>query len=109
MFGGKEAVAASMTAALPTPQGTIIDAAVSFINSAIEAFGELAKGLIQGLLGQLFPELAEALCGFVDSAVTMATEAVTALGEKRKEGITALGDALEGAINAILSVYAARI
>ena len=84
---------------------SIIDAACKFICDAIAAFGDFLKGAIQGLLGDIFPGLADALCSFVDAAVDYAQSKVQELAQGLKDGIAALCDAVAGAINAILSVY----
>ena len=84
---------------------SIIDAARKFICDAIAAFGDFLKQAIQGLLGDIFPGLADALCSFVDATVEYAQSKVQQLAESLKEGIAALCDAVAGAINAILSIY----
>jgi hypothetical protein len=84
---------------------SIIDAACSFICDAIAAYGSFLQGAIQGLLGDIFPGLADALCSFVDAAVEYVQSKVQELAEGLKEGIAAMCDAVAGAINAILDVY----
>lgn len=87
----------------------IIDAAVRFINEAIAAFGKLLQDLVQGLLADLFPELAAALCAFINEAVELAQRAVSAIGETLKKGIAAVADALKAGLNAIISAYQAAV
>ena len=88
---------------------SIIDAAADFIKSAIRAFGELLKGWIDGLLGDIFPGLAEALNNLVDAAVEYAESKIDDLAEGLKDAINKLVDGLHAAINAVLSVYEAAI
>lgn len=83
----------------------LIDSAVGFINSAIDQFGKLAKGAIQGLVGGVMPELADKMCGWVDSKVESAKAAVTQMGEDLKKGINELLDGLKNAVNQLLDVY----
>ncbi len=87
----------------------LIDAAVKFVSAALEAYGELLKGLVSGLLGDIFPGLAAALNEFIDSAVDLAKQAVAAVGEALKKGISALLDFVAGALNAIVAAYKAAI
>jgi phage-related protein len=107
-----DAVRSAVTAILDGVKAlanSIIDAAVSFVTAAISAFGDFLKGAIQGLLGDVFPGLADALCSAVDAVVDYANEKVTALGESMKEGFAALCDGLAAGINAVLDVYEAAI
>ncbi|TVQ91372.1 MAG: hypothetical protein EA397_09950 [Deltaproteobacteria bacterium] len=84
---------------------TIIDAAVSFINQAIDIFGDLLKGAIQGLVGSIFPGLADALCAVIDHTVDAAKAAVSAVAEGLKAGLNALLDGLQAGLNALLDIY----
>lgn len=88
---------------------SVIDACLSFVVAALEAYGELLKGLVDGLLGDIFPGLAAALTEFIDAAVDLAVQAVNFIAEKLKEGINALLDAVAGALNAIIAAYKAAI
>ena len=87
----------------------LIDLAVKFVSAAIEAYGELLKGLVNGLLGDIFPGLAKALTEFIDKAVDLAKKAVSAIGEALKKGIAALLDAVAGFLKAIIAAYKAAI
>ena len=87
----------------------LIDLAVKFVSAAIEAYGDLLKGLVNGLLGDIFPGLAKALTEFIDQAVDLAKKAVEAVGELLKKGISALLDAIAGALKAIIAAYKAGI
>lgn len=88
---------------------TIIDAAVAFINEAIQRFADALKGLVDTLIGDLFPELAAALNGFIDDAANAMQEFVTEVGNTLKEGFNAIMDGLQSAINAILDAFQAAI
>ena len=107
-----DVVRAAVTAIIDAAKevaGAIIDAACSFICDVISAYGEFLKGAIQGLLGDVFPGLADALCGFVDTAVELAQEAVNYMAEKLKGAINTLLDKLGAVINAVLKVWQAAI
>jgi phage-related protein len=87
----------------------LIDACRDFVVAALEGFGELLKGLVDNLLGDIFPGLAAALTDFIDSAVDLAVSAVNAIADALKDGINALLDGLKGAITAALEAYRAAI
>ncbi|MEM8648838.1 MAG: hypothetical protein AAGF86_21220, partial [Pseudomonadota bacterium] len=87
----------------------LIDLAASAIKDAIEAFGELAKGLVNTLLAEHFPEVAEALNSAIDSGVELAQQAVDVVADGLKAGITALLDALAAGLDAILAAYQAAV
>jgi hypothetical protein len=105
IFDAVRSAVNSIIEAVKSVANSIIDAACKFICDAIAAFGDFLKAAIQGLLGSIFPELADALCSFVDATVEYAQSKVQQLADGLKEGIAALCDAVAGAINAILSVY----
>ncbi|TNE92593.1 MAG: hypothetical protein EP330_01215 [Deltaproteobacteria bacterium] len=109
IFDAVRDAVSSIIDAVKTWAEEAIAAAVQWINEAIAVFGELVKGLIQGLLGDIFPGLADALCQFVDAAVTYAQEAVKALGDALLEALTALLDVLQAGLNAILNVFQAAL
>ncbi|MCB9124193.1 MAG: hypothetical protein H6643_06710 [Caldilineaceae bacterium] len=87
----------------------LINAVSSFIQSAIAAFGTFLTGLVQGLLGDIFPELAARLTAAIDRAVTAAQRAVEAVAEGLRQGVNALVEGLRSAINAVLDTFQAAI
>ena len=87
----------------------LIDAVASFIKDAIAAFGEMLKGLVDTLLGDLFPELARKLKEKIDGAVEAAQKAVDKAADKLKKGVDALVDKLQAGLDAILDVFQAAI
>ena len=87
----------------------LIDACLSFVTAALEAYGDLLKGLVDGLLGDIFPGLAAALCDFIDSAVELATQALNAIGEALKNAVNALLDSIAGALTGLIEAYKAAI
>lgn len=87
----------------------LIALAANFIKAAIEAFGELLKGLINDLLGSIFPGLAAALTEFVNRAVHLAQSAVDAVAETLRNGINALVEGLRAGLNAVLDVLQAGL
>lgn len=81
----------------------LIEAAANFIKNAISLFGDFLKGLVDGLLGDLFPGLAAALNSFIDDAVQLALQAVNAVAETLRNGIKALVEGLRAGLNAVLN------
>ena len=88
---------------------SMIDAAISFATSALDALGDALKGLVDGLLGDIFPGLAAALNDLIDSAVNLAKDAVNAVGEKLKAAVTAAIDALNAGIQAAINTFKAAV
>ncbi|WP_062290941.1 hypothetical protein [Nostoc piscinale] len=87
----------------------LIDAAANFIKEAIAAFGDFLKGLVDNLLGEIFPELAAALNRLIDEAVDLAQQAVDAVAAELKAGINALVEGLRAGLNAVLDVLQAGL
>lgn len=87
----------------------LINAATRIITAAIAAFGDFLRGLVQDLLGSVFPELAAALTRFIDRAVEVATRAVEAVAEGLRRGVNALVEGLRAGINAIIDAYQAAV
>lgn len=83
----------------------LINAAARFITAAIAAFGEFLKGLVQSLLGDIFPELAAALTRFIDQAVQVATEAVEAVAAGLRAAVNTLVEGLRAGINTVLNTF----
>jgi hypothetical protein len=87
----------------------LIDAVAGFIKGLIAAFGEFLKLAIDGLIGQIFPELAEKLKAGIDSAVTFAQSAVDTVADGLKKGVNAIVGTLQAGLNAVLNVWQAAI
>jgi hypothetical protein len=87
----------------------IIDAARDFAVGLVKAYGELLKGLVQGLLGSVFPELAAALTEAIDAAVNLAVAAINWIADQLKAGLLALLDSIGSALTALLEAYRAAI
>ena len=87
----------------------LIDACVSFVSAALVAYGDLLKGLVDGLLGDIFPGLAAALTGFIDSAIEFAKQALNTIADALKSAVTALLDSIAGALTALIEAYRAAI
>ncbi|MEN9937369.1 MAG: hypothetical protein RLZZ387_3948 [Chloroflexota bacterium] len=87
----------------------LIDLAAGFIKELIAAYGAFLKGLEEGLLGELFPELARTLTELVDAAVTLATRLVDAVAEGLRSAVNAVVESLRAAVNAVLDVYQAAV
>jgi phage-related protein len=87
----------------------LIDAAAQFIKSAIAAFGEFLKGLVNTLLGDIFPGLAAALNRAIDAAVQLAERAVDQVANVLKEGINKLVEGLRAGLNAVINAYQAAV
>lgn len=84
---------------------SIIDEATAFITDALTSFGDFVQAAIQAFLGDVLPELADALCALVEAAVTVANDTMVSIAEKLKTDIDALALSLEAALNAALDVY----
>ena len=87
----------------------IIDAARDFAVGLVKAFGELLKGLVQDLLGDIFPGLAAALTELIDAAVNAYVAAINWIADQLKAGLLALLDSIGAAITALLEAYRAAI
>ncbi|MCO4770088.1 MAG: DUF4157 domain-containing protein [Deltaproteobacteria bacterium] len=87
----------------------LIDQCVSFVAGALEAYGSLLKGLVDGLLGDIFPGLAAALTGFIDSAIELANQAVNAIADALKSAVNSLLDMVAGALTGLIEAYKAAI
>ena len=87
----------------------IINAARDFVMGALQVLGNVLTGLVNDLLGDIFPGLAAALNELIDAAVDLAVSAVNALADGLIAGINALLDSIGGAITAILEAYRAAI
>ncbi|MDX2032413.1 MAG: DUF4157 domain-containing protein [Blastocatellia bacterium] len=87
----------------------LINAATQFITRAIGLFGEFLKGLVQGLLGTIFPRLAAALTRFIDRAVTLAQRAVEGIADSLRRGVTALVEGLRAGINGLINLYQSAV
>lgn len=87
----------------------LIDAACAFVQEAISLLGEALKGLVNTLLGDIFPGLAKWLSDQIDSAVTQAKAAVQKIAADLKEKVCALIDAFKAKIDAILSFFQSAV
>lgn len=88
---------------------SVIDRVASFVKDAIAAYGEFLKFAVDGLIGDIFPELAAELTAAIDTAVTAAQGAVDVVADTLKAGVSALVEGLRAGINAALDVYEAAI
>ena len=100
----RKAVTAIIDAVATLAKG-LIDIACKFICSVIEAYGALLKGLIQNLIGAILPELADALCAFVDDAVKAATDTVKEIAELAKASIDKAAQFLKDSLDALLDTF----
>ena len=83
----------------------LIEAAAKWVNEAIAAFGTFLKGLVDGLLGELFPRLAAALNAAIDKAVSLAQAAVNVIAAKLTAAVAAFVEGLRAGLNAIVAAY----
>ncbi len=107
-----DAVRAAVNATLDALKAfalSVIDRVASFVKDAIAAYGEFLKFAVDGLIGDIFPELAAELTAAIDTAVTAAQEAVDVVADTLKAGVSALVEGLRAGINAALDVYEAAI
>ena len=82
---------------------------MSFVASALEAYGDLLKGLVDGLLGDIFPGLAAALTSFIDDAINLAKQALNSIADALKSAVNSLLDAVAGALTGLIEAYKAAI
>jgi len=82
----------------------VIDAAISWAKKALDGLGSLLKGLVSGLIGDLFPELAKKLNEAIDSGIDLAKKGCDVVGEKLKEGVTAAVDTVNAVVQKGLQV-----
>jgi len=87
----------------------LIDAACAFVQEAISLLGEVLKGLVNTLLGDVFPGLAAWLNEQIDQAVTHAKAAVQKIADTLKEKVCALIDAFKAKIDGILSFFQSAV
>ncbi len=107
-----DAVRAAVNAALDAVKAfalSVIDRLATFVKDAIAAYGEFLKFAVDALIGDVFPELAEALNSAIDTAVETAQAAVDVVADGLKAGISALVEGLRAGINAALDAYEAAI
>lgn len=82
----------------------IIQVAVEWAKKTLDALGSLLKGLVTGLLGDIFPELAKKLNEAIDAGIDLAKKGVETVGEKLKEGVTAAVDTVNATVQKGLQV-----
>lgn len=87
----------------------LIDAASAFIQEAISVLGEVLKGLVNTLLGDVFPGLAKWLNDKIDNAVTQTKAAVQKIATELKDKVYALIDAFKAKIDGILSFFQSAV
>lgn len=83
---------------------SLIDAAIGWAKKALDGLGALMKGLVSGLIGDLFPELAKTLNAAIDSGIDLAKKGCDVVGEKLKEGVTAAIDTVNATVQKGLQV-----
>jgi len=84
---------------------TLIDAATSFIQGVIQAYGAFLSFAIDNLIGSVFPELAQELTDFVDSAVEWAQGAIEHLATNLKTYVSSLLDTLTTILDGVLKLF----
>ncbi|MCO4772710.1 MAG: hypothetical protein KDA24_21945, partial [Deltaproteobacteria bacterium] len=82
----------------------IIDEAIKWAKKALDGLGSLLKGLVNGLIGDIFPGLAKELNGLIDSGIDLAKKGCDVVGEKLKEGVTAAVDTVNAVVQKGLQV-----
>jgi hypothetical protein len=82
----------------------VIDEAIKWAKKALDGLGSLLKGLVDNLIGDLFPELAKKLNDAIDSGIELAKKGCDVVGEKLKEGVTAAVDTVNAVVQKGLQV-----
>ncbi len=83
----------------------IINDAVKFATGVLDRLGRTLQGLVDTLIGSIFPDLARRINGFIERTVTSAKAAVVTLGEKLKSAVNTAVDSLNAGIQATLKVF----
>ena len=87
----------------------LINGLVSFISEALTAYYDMWKGLIQGLLGEIFPELADALCAWIDQWQEFVLSTLNMIAEKLVEALETLAAWIVEGMNMLLAAYQAYV
>ncbi len=82
----------------------VIDEAIKWAKKALDGLGKMMKGLVNGLIGDIFPGAAKWLNDKIDSGIDLAKKGCDAVGENLKKGVTALVDGANSAIQTGLKV-----
>jgi phage-related protein len=109
LFDALIAAVGAIIEAAKAAVSAIIAAVRDFAIALVQAYGELLKGLVDALLGDLFPELAAALTAAIDAAVDAVTAAIQWIADTLEAGLHALLDSIGAALTALLEAYRAAI
>jgi hypothetical protein len=87
----------------------LIDAATAFIQDALTALGEALKTMVNVLIGDIFPELAQQLNDAIDKTVADAKSTVQQIADDLKQKVCALIDEFKSAIDGILAFFQSAV
>lgn len=85
--------------------GRLIKALVSFVAMVLREYAKLAKALVQGLLGEIFPELADALCDFIDDVEAGLEEVLNKVADTLISVLQSVADFIVKGMEVLLSVF----
>jgi hypothetical protein len=82
----------------------LIDAAIKWAKKALDGLGTLMKGLVNGLIGDIFPGAAKWLNDKIDDGIKLAKKGCDVVGENLKKGVEAAVDTVNSTIQTGLKV-----
>ena len=82
----------------------IIDAACSFAKGVLDVLATALKGLISGLIGSVFPGLADELNKYIDKGLDTLKSGIDAVGGALKKGVEAAVDTVNAVVQKGLSI-----
>lgn len=82
----------------------IIDEAIKWAKKALDGLGSMMKGLVDGLIGDIFPGAAKWLNDKIDQGIDVAKKGVDKVGEDLKKGVNSAVDGVNKTIQTGLQV-----
>lgn len=83
---------------------SVIDAAIKWAKKALDSLGGFMKGLVNGLIGDIFPGAAKWLNDKIDSGIDLAKKGVEKVGDDLKKGVEAAVDGVNKTVQKGLQV-----
>ena len=83
---------------------SVIDAAIKWAKKALDSLGGFMKGLVNGLIGDIFPGAAKWLNDKIDSGINLAKKGVEKVGDDLKKGVEAAVDGVNKTVQKGLQV-----
>ncbi len=102
----RDAVAVVLDAAVAFAND-LIDACLAFVTELLNAYCALLQFLVQELLGDVFPELAAALCAAIDAVREFVVSTLESLAEALKAAVAAIAAGLLAALDGLIALIEA--